>query len=242
MILVRKLTKNYPDREVLHPISFQADPGDFIAIIGGSGSGKTTLLRCLALREKWTTGQYIWNGKDVLAAGLLENLKHRRDISFLEEAVAIDPSITAKSNVLRGVKAKQPIWKQIPGLTNSGDHVTALDALDQVGLLDYADMKAGKLSGGEKQRVALAKAYAQGARLILADEPITGLDPESANQVMADFRKLCRTHKIIVICTINHVELAEKHATRLWGLVQGRIAVDVTGRRLTQQERRQILG
>jgi phosphonate transport system ATP-binding protein len=242
MILVRNLSKSYPEREVLQTISFQADPGDFIAVIGGSGSGKTTLLRCLALRDKWDTGQYIWNGKDVLVSGYMELWKLRRKLSFLEEIPAIDPNVTAKSNVMLGVKSQQPIWKYIPGLTSSGDHVTALDALDQVGLLEKADQKAGKLSGGEKQRVAIAMAYAQGTKLILADEPVTGLAPDAANSVMADFRKLCQTHKMIVICTTSNIELAEKHATRIWGLAQGRIAVDVSGRRLTQQEKRQILG
>lgn len=242
MITVRKMTKHYPDREVLQPISFQVDRGDFIAVIGGSGSGKTTLLRCLAMREKWTSGQYIIEGKDALASNILEQFKLRRSMAFLEETPAINPNQTALKNVLAGVKYQLALWRQITGLVPTSEHVTAMDALDQVGLLEQAEMKAGNLSGGEKQRVAIAKSLAQGSRIILADEPVTGLDPESANRVMADFRHLCRTRQLIVICTMNNVELAEKHTTRIWGLAEGRIVVDVSGRRLTQREKMQILG
>jgi phosphonate transport system ATP-binding protein len=100
--------------------------------------------------------------------------------------------------------------------------------------------KSNLLSGGEMQRVAMAKALVQGAELIVADEPISGLDPENAKMVMMDLQQLCEKTNVTVICSLHSVDLAEKYATRIWGISEGKLVVDVKGRRLTQAEKDSI--
>src|SRR5690606_24203595 len=98
--------------------------------------------------------------------------------------------------------------KSMTGLVSKDEHFTAHDYLDKVGLLEKAGIKASNLSGGEKQRVAIGRALAWGAKVIFADDPVTGLDPKSAARVMEDFQRLCKEDDLTVICCMNNVEMA----------------------------------
>jgi phosphonate transport system ATP-binding protein len=243
MITVRNLTKKYsPEQEVLSRLSFQIDEGDFIAVLGGSGSGKTTLLRCLSLREKWDEGQFIYDGKDITSASLTEKLRLRKEWAFLEEKPELNLRATALKNVLAGRFFQMPVWRALTGKAGTDDHVMGMDYLEKVGLIGKAHEKAEKLSGGEKQRVAFARALVQGAKMILADEPVSGLDPENGHSVMRDLKALNEKEKVTIVCTLHQVELAEKYATRIWGLAGGRLVIDIPARRLMQRERQLIFG
>ncbi len=240
MIIVRNMAKSYHGSKVLSGISFQADPGEFIAIVGGSGSGKTTLLRLLALKEKWDQGQYIYKGEDVLELNAWDRFKVKQNMAYLPEKPVLNEQKSAVKNVVGGMIFRVPLWRRLIGKPTLDQHMLASDYLQKVGLLDKTDQKTGQLSGGEKQRVALARALVQGADVILADEPVTGLDPHSAERVLSDFRKICEEDEIILLCCLHDVSLAEKYATRIWGLADGKIMVDAKGRRLTLQEKRSI--
>ncbi|MFH5184476.1 phosphonate ABC transporter ATP-binding protein [Paenibacillus sp. TAB 01] len=238
MIIVRNLSKSFPpDHQILSKVSFQADEGELIALVGASGSGKTTLFRCLSLKEKWDEGQYIYEGKDISEARGLEKLKLRKDWAYLEEKPNLNPRKSALKNVLSGLFLHKAWWRILSGTTSSDDHMTAMDYLDKVGLLDKAHEPVEKLSGGEKQRVAIAKALIRGAKVIYADEPVSGLDPEAASKVLDDLKDICRKDKVIVFCSLHQVEFAEKYGSRIWGLSGGRLVVDIAGRRLTQREK-----
>ncbi|OXM87789.1 phosphonate ABC transporter ATP-binding protein [Paenibacillus rigui] len=238
MIIVRNLSKSFPpDHNILSKISFQADEGELIALVGASGSGKTTLFRCLSLKEKWDEGQYIYEGKDISGVRGLEQLKLRKDWAYLEEKPNLNPRKSALKNVLSGLFLHKAWWRMLTGTTSNDDHMTAMDYLDKVGLLDKAHDPVEKLSGGEKQRVAIAKALIRGAKVIYADEPVSGLDPEAAIKVLEDLKSICQKDKVIVFCSLHQVEFAEKYGTRIWGLSGGRLVVDIAGRRLTQREK-----
>lgn len=238
MIIVRNLSKSFPpDHNILSKISFQADEGELIALVGASGSGKTTLFRCLSLKEKWDEGQYIYEGKDISGVRGLEQLKLRKDWAYLEEKPNLNPRKSALKNVLSGLFLHKAWWRMLTGTTSNDDHMTAMDYLDKVGLLDKAHDPVEKLSGGEKQRVAIAKALIRGAKVIYADEPVSGLDPEAAIKVLEDLKSICEKDKVIVFCSLHQVEFAEKYGTRIWGLSGGRLVVDIAGRRLTQREK-----
>jgi phosphonate transport system ATP-binding protein len=241
MIIVRNLKKAYPTtgQQVLSRISFQVDKGELVGLLGGSGTGKTTLLRCLALKENWTEGQYIYNGEDISGLGAVGKLKLQREWAFLEEKPALNLKQSAYKNVL---PAHVPLWKAMTGFVSQDERIAVMDYLERVGLLDKSLEVAEKLSGGEKQRVAVAKALLRGAKVIFADEPVSGLDPESAANVMHDLKEIARKEQVVIICVLHQVELAEKYASRIWGLNGGKLAVDIPGRRLTQAEKRQIFG
>ncbi|KAA9006536.1 ATP-binding cassette domain-containing protein [Paenibacillus spiritus] len=242
MVIVEHLAKSVgPEKvPVLRDVGFRLDPGEFVSVLGESGSGKSTLLRCLALRDRWDKGAFRIDGKDILKGGWSGKRNVRREWAFLEQNVTLDPNRTALKNVLIGQAAQTPWWRRATGMVRSDDYMGAMDELERLGLLDKAKLKSGQLSGGERQRIAIARALVHGARYILADEPVTGLDPRSAEKVLETLRDLCKTTGLTVIAVLP-LELAERFSTRLWVLKDGIIKHDVTGRRLTSQERAGLL-
>ncbi|WP_379126948.1 phosphonate ABC transporter ATP-binding protein [Paenibacillus sp. sgz500958] len=241
MIKVEHLAKAVGEERqpVLRDIEFQLGKGELVVLLGASGSGKSTLLRCLALREKWDQGSFKVDGTDILSNGFGGRIKIRREWAYLEQNAELNPNRTALKNVLIGQSAQTPWWRMITGMVRSDDYMGAMDELDRLGLLDKAKLKSSQLSGGERQRVAIARALTHGAKVILADEPVTGLDPKSAENVLDILRNLCKETGLTVI-TVLPLELAERYASRLWVLENGRIKYDVSGRRLTSQERKNL--
>lgn len=241
MITVRNLTKKWNDgTEVLSKVSFQADDGEFIAVVGASGSGKTTLLNCLSLKAKWDQGQYIYNNRDISSINVLEKYSLKKEWGFLNETPDVNPAKTALKNVLDSRYHHMSLARRLTRKVSQDEHVFAMDFLEKVGLLDKGHEPVSKLSGGEKQRVAIAKALIKGAKVIFADEPMKGLQPEAQNRVMEDLRNICQRERVTVICCISNLELAERYASRIWGLSGGKIVLDIAARRLTQREKDQI--
>ncbi|MDP4098652.1 ATP-binding cassette domain-containing protein [Paenibacillus sp. P96] len=241
MIRIRQLTKHVgADRiPVLRNISADIQSGEFISLVGPSGSGKSTLLRCLALKETWDGGSLIINGEDILKQGISGKLKQRQEWAFLEQNPYVNLNRTALKNVLIGRAGQTPVWRMITGMVRSDDYMGAMDTLEQLGLLDKAHDKCEKLSGGERQRVAIARALVHGAKVILADEPVNGLDPAAADRVLDTLRTLCKQERITVISVLP-LETAERFASRIWGLQGGEIVFDVQGRRLTFGEKNML--
>ncbi|WP_409347009.1 phosphonate ABC transporter ATP-binding protein [Paenibacillus sp. MBLB4367] len=238
MISIRNLTKKYESgQEVLKQISLQIDDGDFVALLGVSGSGKSTILRCLTMQEKWDKGQLIYNGDDVTAMNLLQRFKLRTEWAYLHEKPQLNPNKTALKNVLSGRFYETPLWRKLIGKPAQDEHMLAMDFLEKVGMLDKAHERVSKLSHGEQQRVAIAKALVKGAKIIVADEPVSGLEPESAIQVMQDLKSVCQKQQVTVVCSLHQIELAERFATRIWGLSGGKIVVDIPARKLTMREK-----
>lgn len=238
MIHIAHLTKQIPGGpKVLDDISFRADEGEFIAVKGASGSGKSMLLRCLALKQTWTSGKYTFEGKEIPAQSPLGKFKIRKQVAYLEEKPTLYPNKTALKNVLIGSAAQTPLLRRLTGMVRNDDYMGAMDMIEKMGLLDKAHQQAGKLSGGEKQRVAIAQALVHGAHVLLADEPVSGLDPHSAEAVLRDLKALCKQQGIILIAVLHQGDWAERFADRIIGLNQGRIVLQVNGRRLTEREK-----
>jgi len=237
MIEARKLTKRLVDgRTVLSDVDFLAEGGKFTVVAGASGSGKSMLLKCLALREKWTSGTLLLDGEDVFKGGWKMKMRVRREIAYLAEKPELNPNRTALKNALIGTRYQTPLWRRLIGSVRSDDYMGVMDVLEQVGLLDKAHAKVSTLSGGERQRVAITMAIVHGARALLLDEPVTGLDPHTAEKILADLKAMCG-RGIAVVAVLSNLEWAEKFADRIVGLKEGRVAFDVAGRRLTGRER-----
>ncbi|CAM4204545.1 phosphonate ABC transporter ATP-binding protein [Paenibacillus tarimensis] len=238
MIKIEHLTKQLPaGQKVLDDINLQVHPGEFIAVLGGSGSGKSMLLKCMAMQEEWTSGSYKLEGVDVRKKGLAGKAKVRREFAYLAETPMLNPNRSALKNVLVGTRHQTPWWRMLTGMVRSDDYMGAMDVLEKLGLLDKAHTKAEHLSGGEKQRVAIARALVHGAKVILADEPVTGLDPHSAEKILKDLKALCSTQGITIVTVLTQADWAERFADRLVGLSGGDIVFDITGRRLMQREK-----
>lgn len=238
MIRVSQLSKQIPGGpKVLSGISFEIHPGEFIAVKGASGSGKSMLLRCLALREKWSGGSYMVDGVNVLEKGIGGVMKIRREVAYLEEKPTLYPNRSALKNVLIGAAYQTPVWRRVTGMVRSDDHMGAMDMIEKVGLLDKAHQKGDKLSGGEKQRIAIARALVHGAQTLLADEPVSGLDPHAAERVLSDLKQLCVNRGVSVVAVLHQGDWAERFADRILGLSGGELVLDVRGRRLTAREK-----
>ncbi|UHA73606.1 phosphonate ABC transporter ATP-binding protein [Paenibacillus sp. 481] len=242
MLKVERLVKQYPpENPILKGLSFEVEPGQFVAVVGASGSGKTTLLKCIAMRESWTSGKLYVDGADIFAQHVQGKRKVRREYAYLEQSPMLSSDRTALKNVLIGRFHQTPLWRMVTGMIRSDDYMGAMDTIEALGLLDKAHKRTGELSGGEKQRIAIARALVHGARVLLMDEPVLGLDPASADSVMSTLRNLCMRERKTVIGVFHQLELAEKYATRIIGLAEGEIVLDVQGRRLLQSERARIL-
>jgi len=241
MIRIQRLSKSIPGGpKILKDITLDAYEGDFIAVKGASGSGKSTLLKCIALQEKWTSGKYIFNGKNIFEEGFMAKMNLRKEVAYLEEKPFLFPEKTALKNVIIGAVGQTPAWRRWTGVVRNDDYMGAMDMLEKRGLLDKGKMKAKNLSGGEKQRVAIARALVHGAKVIVADEPVAGLDPHAAEAVLTELKALCKEQGIIVIAVMHQGDWAERFADRIIGLNGGELVVDVYGRRLTEREKNLI--
>ncbi|MFC4101136.1 phosphonate ABC transporter ATP-binding protein [Paenibacillus xanthanilyticus] len=238
MIRVTKLSKQLPGKvNILSDISFEVGAGEFVAIKGASGSGKSMLLRCLALREPWSYGDYEVDGVSIFKKGFSGKLKVRREIAYLEEKPELLPNKTALKNVLIGATHQTPVWRRVTGMIRNDDYMGAMDMIEKMGLLDKAHQKGDKLSGGEKQRIAIARALVHGAKALLVDEPVSGLDPHTAEQVLSDLKRMCQTQGITVVAVLSQGDWAERFADRILGLNAGKLVLDIKGRRMTAREK-----
>ncbi|MNJ40910.1 Phosphate-import ATP-binding protein PhnC [compost metagenome] len=157
----------------------------------------------------------------------------------MEQNPSLNTDKTALKNVLIG-QAGQTSWlRRLTGMVRSDDYMGAMDELEKFGLLDKAHLKAGVLSGGERQRVAICRALVHGANFMSADEPVVGLDPQTAEKVILTLKRLCEEQNKTIVTALP-IELAERYCHRLLGIADGNLVFDVTGRRLTAQEKRSI--
>lgn len=238
MIKVTNLTKQIPGGpKVLNKISFEAEAGQFIAVKGASGSGKSMLLKCLAMQENWTSGDYQFDDTPIMKMGLRGKLKVRREVAYLEEKASLYPNKTGLKNVIIGSVTQTPAWRRWTGMMRNDDYMGAMDMIEKLGLLDKAHQHASKMSGGERQRIAVARALVHGAKVIVADEPVAGLDPHTADKVIGDLKKMCQEQGIIVIAVLHQGDWAERFADRIIGLNNGELVIDIKGRRLTEREK-----
>jgi phosphonate transport system ATP-binding protein len=241
MITIEHLTKFIGINKdvILHDVNIQFHKGEMITIVGASGSGKSTLLRCLSLDMKWDQGTIVIDGSDILKIGFLGRRKIKREWAYLEQSPQFNPKRTALKNVLIGQSNQTPWWRMLTGMARSDDYMGAMDVIESLGLLEKAHFKMSQLSGGERQRIAIARALVHGAKVILADEPVVGLDPQSIESVLEQLRTLCKEERVTVL-TVIPLELAERYGSRIIGLNKGEVVFDVKGRHLTMQEKNML--
>lgn len=193
MIDIKQLNKSFGKNEVLKSIDLSIEQGEVVAIIGPSGSGKSTLLRCMNLLETPTSGEIIFEGKNLMKNEMkLEALRLKMGMVFqnfnlFPHKKVIDNITLAPSKL--NLKGKKELKEE------------ALELLDKVGLKDKADTYPGQLSGGQKQRVAIARALAMHPDVLLFDEPTSALDPEVVGDVLDVMRELAKEGMTMVVVT-----------------------------------------
>jgi len=220
-IRVSGLKKRFGQRCVLDRVSFEVAPGEIVAVLGPSGAGKTTLFRCLTRLIPLDEGEIVLGGHPVHTLDGRRLAQARRDIGLIFQHYNLVRRLSALDNVLAGRLGHVPTWRVLLGRFPLKERELALMALDRVGMLSHAHQRADSLSGGQQQRVAIARTLAQQSGLILADEPVASLDPESAKVVLSILRDVARERAIAVVVSLHQVEFAKRFADRVIGLSGG---------------------
>ena len=244
---ISALTKHFDRKRALNNISLEVQSGEIVALIGPSGSGKSTLLRHLAglqISDKKIATKIIVNDQVVQQNGKLSSSvrKTRSNIGVIFQQFNLINRLDVITNVLIGGLGTIPRWRGTLGLFNKVEKAQAIAALERVGLSEIATQRASTLSGGQQQRVAIARSLMQRATVILADEPIASLDPNSARIVMQSLHDLQKYDGKTVIVTLHQVEYARQYCDRVIGLVDGRVAFDVKVQALTDDVIEQLYG
>ena len=239
-IHVERLNKTFARKPALVDLALSIQPGEMVALIGASGSGKSTLLRHLAglaCCDRSNGGRIEVLGREVQSSGRLNGkVRHlRSDIGYIFQQFNLVNRLSVLDNVLIGCLGRMPGWRGNLGLFNADEKQRAMESLDRVGLADLAAQRASTLSGGQQQRVAIARALTQRAEVILADEPIASLDPESARKVMEILADINRTDRKTVVVTLHQVDYAVRYCPRAVALKGGRIHYDGDAHGLSSQ-------
>ena len=226
---VRGLRKSFgADVTVLDGVDLSIAHGESVALIGANGTGKSTLLRCLVRLIEPGEGDIFLLDCDVrhLRERQLRRLRSR--IGFVFQRHNLVPRLSVLSNVVHGAQARYGgprMWYQ--GLAPAPVRAEAMRCLERVGLADLARRRADQLSGGQSQRVAVARALMQRPAFVIADEPVASLDPAAGLEVMQLFTELLREDGITLLFTSHHLGQAVEFSDRIVGLRQGRVCLDL---------------
>ncbi|KPF95658.1 hypothetical protein IP86_18390 [Rhodopseudomonas sp. AAP120] len=242
MLAIRNLKKAYGEHRVLDGIDLDLRQGEFVVILGPSGTGKSTLFRCITRLAEPDAGTISFDGRDVTGLKSDALVAMRRRCGFVFQQFNLVRRLSAIDNVLAGRLGYVSLWRAMLGAFSTQDRQLALASLDAVGMLDHAYRRVDGLSGGQQQRVAIARTLAQQSHLIIADEPIASLDPESARTVLGILRKVAKENGISVLCSLHQVEQALAVGDRIVGFRNGRIVVDCRSRDFTDEDCVRIYG
>jgi len=245
-VAIDRLSKSFGDCRALDDVSLDIADGEMVALLGASGSGKSTLLRHvsgLQLSDR-NAGSVTVLGREVQRRGrLTKDVRDiRSQIGLIFQQFNLVERSSVLTNVLAGLLHRTPTWRSLLHLFDAKERRLALAALDEVGILEHANKRASALSGGQQQRAAIARALVQRARVILADEPIASLDPESARRVMDILATINREHGVTVIVSLHQVDYALKYCPRSVALSKGRIAYEGPSHALTGERLRELYG
>jgi phosphonate transport system ATP-binding protein len=246
-IRVRALNKTFANgRRALQDIDLDVRAGEMVALIGASGSGKSTLLRHLAglMAADAGDGSVHLLGLDVQHGGRIapDIRAVRAHVGFVFQQFNLVDRLPVLVNVLAGALHRMPLWRSVLRWFSAEEKARALDSLRRVGIAECSYQRASTLSGGQQQRAAIARAMLQGARLILADEPIASLDPESSRRVMDILSRVNQEDGCTVVVSLHQVNVAMRYCSRTVALHHGRIVYDGPSSALTSQLLRELYG
>jgi len=244
-IQVSKLSKTFGKyNKALNNVSVTLSKGEMVALIGESGSGKSTLIRQIAGLVPGDTGSISVFGSFVQSNGRISKnaRKHRRDIGVVFQQFNLVNRLSVLTNVLMGVLGRVPAWRTTFGFFTKTEKQLAMSALSRVGMVEHAAKRSSNLSGGQQQRAAIARTIVQGAKLILADEPIASLDPASSRKVMDNLARVNKDDAVTVLVSLHQVDYALEYCPRTIAMRRGEIVFDGPSNKLTPQFLRELYG
>lgn len=216
MLEIHALSVSYANRPVLNQVSLSVQPGEILAVVGPNGAGKSTLVRAASGVLAARSGQVLVNGRAITR---LSSGERARCLAVVPQARSLPPAFSVYQSVLLG---RTPYLGWL-GQAGPGDHRLVQQALQATQLEAYAARKVGELSGGEQQRVLLARALAQNAPVLLMDEPTTHLDLQHQSHLLNLVRRLADEQNLAVLIVLHDLNLAGLYANRVALLVDGGI-------------------
>lgn len=247
ILQIRELYKSFgSSTRVLRGVNLEVEQGEFLGLIGSSGAGKSTLLRCINRLVEPTSGEILFpeavfgaraDGawRDVLKLSQRELRLLRRKVGMIFQQFNIVKRLSVIENALSGGLGYQPPLKSCLRLFSREEKRRALASLDRVGLLDHAYKRADELSGGEQQRVAIARTLMQNPAIILADEPVSNLDPKLSRVVLDTLKRICLEDGITTLVSLHTLDLTREYAHRVVALREGKVFFDGAVQSLTDQ-------
>lgn len=217
----------------LRDVSLCIQPGERVALIGPSGAGKSTLLGLLNGSLRPSSGRVRVLGHDVSTLSTRALRRVQRQIGTIYQQFNLVPNLAVIHNVNAGHLARWSLAKAALSLVIPLERETAAQALAAVGIADKLYARTDTLSGGQQQRVAIARVLVQDPVVILADEPISSVDPERSREIMTLLRELCDRFDKTLVVSLHAIEYAYSHCERMIGLRDGSVAFDLPADRVT---------
>ena len=229
MLKIENLSVSYGSRHVLNSISLEVNSGEVVALIGPNGAGKSTLVRAVSGIIPVQAGRVRTNGDNLLS---LSPMQRARFLAVVPQVANMPPAYSVWETVLMG---RTP-YLNFLGQASAKDEAIVRQALEKVDALDLAERRVGEISGGEQQRVLLARALAQATPILLLDEPTVHLDLQHQVSLMETVRALAHTESLAILIALHDLNLAAHYADRLALLVAGEIKAIGTPRQVLTPE------
>jgi len=228
---------NGKENQALCNVSVNIAAGERVALLGASGSGKSTLIRAICGLEVLDkgSGDLVINGTVLQSNGhLAKNIRQiRNEVGVIFQQFNLVNQLDVITNILIGICPQKNIFEIICRRFSLEEKARALDALEKVGLVDFAYQRSSTLSGGQQQRVAIARALIKNANILLADEPVASLDPESSRKVMETMVNLSEKLDLTFITSLHQIPVAKKYCERTIALNKGTVVFDGPTKELT---------
>ncbi|MDR6123322.1 phosphonate transport system ATP-binding protein [Bacillus sp. SLBN-46] len=232
-IEAKNISKHYERKIALSSLSFSIKEGELVALIGPSGAGKTTLLNAIAGLVPIQSGELLIDGSS--HATYKNGKALSKKVGVIRQQFDLIGPLAVIHNVLAGNLGDWGLIKSLFSLLIPQEKELAIRALERVGLGDKVYEITSSLSGGEQQRVAMARLLVQRPEVILADEPVASLDPARAEDVLAMLTKIVTEEKQTLIASLHSVEYARKYFTRIISLKNGEIFFDLPTDQVTDE-------
>jgi iron complex transport system ATP-binding protein len=230
MLRLTDVSVSYGRRRVLDGVTLDVDSGEIVALVGPNGAGKSTLIRAVSGVVPMISGEVRVNGE---ALHKLSTVARARYLAVVPQARSLPPAFTVYEAVLLG-RTPHLGWL---GRAGEGDRQRVQHALEQTQLLPLAERYVGELSGGEQQRVLLARALAQDTPVMLLDEPTTHLDLQHRESLLRMIRDLAMTKNLAILMVLHDLNVAGLYAGRVALLVAGRLQATGTAAEVLTEER-----
>jgi len=228
---------HYDGRAAVTELDLRVAPGEALALVGPSGCGKTTALSLCNAMVRPSQGAVLIDDEDLSQVSDSQLRSLRARMGFIPQDLGLVPNLRVSQNVLSGRLGKQGLLRSVAASLSvrNAEHERALAILDELGIGEKLFHRVDSLSGGERQRVAIARALYQEADYLIADEPLSALDPARARETITLLTEVARAKGLTLLLSMHDIELAREFVPRLVGLRAGRVLFDGPSGELTDE-------